>query len=1375
MNARRSMLRGFGRARATVVLVMVGALSLQAVPVTASAAPDPKSTEVCEDFDFAEGAPTEDAAASLAARCERNVPVASERAEFSDVYVKPDGTGVYTAHVEPVRARNSKGTWAPIDTTLRTRSDGSIAPGNAVLPVQISGGGTGDFARIAGDGKAFGLSWPGRLPKPSLNGSTATYENVLPGVDLTVTALAMGFSHELVVKDRTAAQSKRLERVRFGLSTKGLKARATGTGGIDAVDGDGAPWLAAPAPLMWDTPTAGDRAKSADRPGAGSSASRAPKEAVMDAVVTADSLILVPDTEVLRGDDVDYPVVIDPKWTGYKRDGDWGTVSEKYPGTSYWKSSHLLNSSDFGDAGAGRTCDSWTNFTCHTPSYRMRSFFRMNTEYVTHSDARVLKTATFKIMQEHAWVCHTSSPLSKAKVRRTSLFGSSHTWSNQPTGYSEYAHSTDYANHGAACSGGPGDAIFNVKSIVDLAESSSAYAVSLGMLAIDESTVAQWKRFDSSDVSLTLEYNTVPGDPKYLTAAGKGCGTDTNKPWVTTRKPQLSGRVYDADNSVRGHFWLYDYNAGAWDFLESKVTGYVSNSTRVNWTSGKTLSDGSYRWRMRASDGELYSDYTSYCYFKVDATVPSTPVIGRVNGDGPVSEGDSIQLKLSASDANGISRFEYGFDREARDKQVTASGNAATITFANLTKGRHVAYVWALDPAGNVSARGQFTFFVGTEFPATSLGAWRLDGDGVDDSGEANHLTVPSQASWTADRDGTADSAALLTGASGSCLESTKNVLDMRQSFSVGAWVRPDSLDSNGVVLAQVGANMPAFVLRYDKGLNRWLAMVSQTDNASTPWFSVRSSAGVSAGSWSHLAATIDVPARVLRLYVDGNLVGEDQMPYATWGANGPLLIGCEGRTTENGRWHHLKGAIDHVGAWQGLLTQAEVERAAAELPAGLVGEWRLRGSGDDTSAGGNPLAVPASATWTEDQYGRSGSAVELDGQPGSCLSREGPILRTDESFSVAAWVKVSDDGGPHPTIISQAGNVTSSFFLAWNRQVDRWVFVMPTKDGSDETVQWPGAFSKETVVRNTWQHLVGVYDKTAGVVRLYLDGELQETQAVSQTWHAAGQLRVGCSVHIGGEVSNWVGGAISNVAVYRGAMPGDQVKALVENPGIQLQGHWPLEGPSDWGDPNPAELRDVSGKERHLSINGDYQWVNDRANGISGALQLQLAQDSCAKTTGSVVRTDASFTVSAWVRLEGPSNEHRVLMAQGATRHQSFALMFHGPDRKVAFSVPSGDIAAPLWHGAAADSTSLYGKWTHLAGVFDMAAGKLRIYVDGKLAGEGSAPASPWHVDSPLTIGCLQTTDGVRSGYLNGVVDDVKVWSSTVHEDRILELAEPA
>jgi len=71
-------------------------------------------------------------------------------------------------NVLPVRVRQG-GTWGPVSTSLRRSASGALAT--------IS----------AGDSK-LSLSWPGQLPTPTVSGSSATYKNVLPGVDLVLTA-----------------------------------------------------------------------------------------------------------------------------------------------------------------------------------------------------------------------------------------------------------------------------------------------------------------------------------------------------------------------------------------------------------------------------------------------------------------------------------------------------------------------------------------------------------------------------------------------------------------------------------------------------------------------------------------------------------------------------------------------------------------------------------------------------------------------------------------------------------------------------------------------------------------------------------------------------------------------------------------------------------------------------------------------------------------------------------------------------------------------------------------------------------------------------------------------------------------------------------
>jgi hypothetical protein len=96
-------------------------------------------------------------------------------------------------------------------------------------------------------GAEIALSWPKPLPAPMVSGDTATYPEVMPGVDLLARAGREGFGHELVVKTREAGAA--LTKVSFGLSAKGVTL-STDKDALKAVNSRGETVFSAPAATM---------------------------------------------------------------------------------------------------------------------------------------------------------------------------------------------------------------------------------------------------------------------------------------------------------------------------------------------------------------------------------------------------------------------------------------------------------------------------------------------------------------------------------------------------------------------------------------------------------------------------------------------------------------------------------------------------------------------------------------------------------------------------------------------------------------------------------------------------------------------------------------------------------------------------------------------------------------------------------------------------------------------------------------------------------------------------------------------------------------------------------------------------------------------
>jgi hypothetical protein len=183
-----------------------------------------------------------DGAAAVRAARRQHTPVvvANLTTGTRQIQALPDGTMRATLSVVPVRVRRATG-WVPVDTTLIRRPDGSVAPRATTVPLALSGGGSAQpLVQLGQPGRRMALSWPGALPVPVLSGDTATYRQVLPGVDLLIRAQTAGYSERLVIRDAAAARNPALAALRYGLAVDGLSVRAGGDGSLSMVDHSGA-------------------------------------------------------------------------------------------------------------------------------------------------------------------------------------------------------------------------------------------------------------------------------------------------------------------------------------------------------------------------------------------------------------------------------------------------------------------------------------------------------------------------------------------------------------------------------------------------------------------------------------------------------------------------------------------------------------------------------------------------------------------------------------------------------------------------------------------------------------------------------------------------------------------------------------------------------------------------------------------------------------------------------------------------------------------------------------------------------------------------------------------------------------------------------
>jgi hypothetical protein len=443
----------------------------------------------------------------------------TDRAEY---FATPDGKVTGTLSAGPVRfLRDNK--WVPVDLTLRKQADGSIAPTSHGDDVRISGAraAAGDLASMGTGAEKVTMGWEGALPEPKLDGSKATYSEVLPGVDLVVQVTASGFEQYTVVK--SAAAAKYVKKISLPLAGLGVASATVENNGRMKVLGSGGRQQAEiPTPMMWDSRSATrggplkPRRVTVDR--VNTNAASTDKATAATAPVT---LNLAPDQQWLTAPDTVYPVIIDPYV-------DWSTTAAS---TTVVK----------GYSTGWPTADSLFVGTADS-TFSARSFV---TWYANALQGKWVESATANFANPYSNSCNQTP----WQMWATGPITSSTSWANQPAWQTLEETSTE-----TSCADGwvTADATSFLRQAVD----KGIATPTMGLRAENEADYTQYKQFwsnNSSDQSkipyIEVTYSDKPASgataadasamraqEKFLQAADKisNAVTTSNPPGFTS-------------------------------------------------------------------------------------------------------------------------------------------------------------------------------------------------------------------------------------------------------------------------------------------------------------------------------------------------------------------------------------------------------------------------------------------------------------------------------------------------------------------------------------------------------------------------------------------------------------------------------------------------------------------------------------------------------------------------------------------------------------------------------------------------------------------------------------------------------------------------
>ena len=624
---------------------------------------------------------------------------------------------------------------------------------------------------------------------------------------------------------------------------------------------------------------------------------------------------------------------------------------------------------------------------------------------------------------------------------------------------------------------------------------------------------------------------------------------------------------------------------------------------------------------------------------------------------------------------------------------------------------------------------------------------WTFDeasGAAIDSAGAGNTGTLAGNAVRTASNSGALGRAMTFDG-SGDAVTGVAAV-NTSTSFTIAARVYVSSNAGTRTLLSQDGAQTSGFRLQLVG--NKWTMAMPGTNTATGgTWATATSTTDAVTGQWVHLAGVFDASAAThyVRLYVDGVRQGTQTSRGAAlaWNAAGELAAG-RGQAS-GGAVDWFLGSLDEVQTYRRALTDAEV----SSLHSGMVGYWPLDDGNGSTAVdmSGRSCAVSGAGgnTWTT---GARGGAAKFTALGQHLKTTDTGLIRTDASFSVAAWVEL-DDTNDNYVAVSAKGGQASGFVLGYTKDAGNvWEFMMPN-DGSNP---YPGtwrAASASAPVTGTWTHLAGVFDDVTDELVLYVNGVIQGRARHPNPWNATGELVIGGGWYTSSWSRTW-SGSIDDVRLYDRALTGSDVGQLYRTPTLR----W------DFDEASGTVAADGSGNRNPGMLRGGAAFT---ASGYTGSGVDLAGGTREVAGPAAAVRTDTSFSVSAWAYLSSATGTQTVV-SQDGNLVSGFRLYYTGA--KWHFAMPASDVGAGTWTTVSSTVSAVAGRWFHLVGVYDATLNQIRLYVDDGATAQtvtARSAAHQWHATGRFVVGRGKSS-GVSTDYFTGKIDRVAVMSRTLN-----------
>ncbi|GAA0616807.1 SGNH hydrolase [Kribbella sandramycini] len=685
---------------------------------------------------------TEAAAVRLARETGKPVQVQEKNTQTSEVLANPSGTFTLRSNARPVRVQQG-GKWRGIDTTLKLGADGTVAPVAAAVGMTFSGGGDVPMVSVAEGKGSVTVHWPGKLPEPTLAGNTATYAEVLPGVDLKLIAEADTYIQTLVVRDAAAAKNPALAALKLNVTAQNLALKVGNDGRVTATGVDGKEVFVSSAARMWDSesdPKVGPSPTAATAGGAEVDEIRTTAKATASVGSQSVEMLLTPDAAALTGPDVKYPLYIDPHFARNRE--NWTEVTSNPDWSPKWRTPDPVRVGRCYNR-KGQCGGTWT----------ARSYFNVWT-----GDLKIRPNGTRPKIFSKAYIVgqlhssHNCENPEPTQLWAAGDFNSGTRWGGPAARYLN----TQWSNAQVDCGGGRA-VKFDPGNFIEEGIDNGWNWLNFGLIAPQEDNDLQWKVFDNNPV-LEVEFAYPPNKAYDLRVSG---AVNCNGKIVTPEaRPAFFAKATDNnDPPLNPALWFHVWTADEKRDVGSGGGTRISSGTEGGWREPNDLGNGDYKFRVYVDNNpghphNMNAGYSDWFHFTTRSRGPAVAPTVEPSADYPkgywgTPYGAPGNLVVNASGASNIVGYTYTFNGSGTATRpgttscaynrvfglnggwIPHSDNAPNVIPipATMSPGFHTVHVQSFDDAHNLSPESAaYTFYVA---PQVVHSAQRLEAENL--------------------------------------------------------------------------------------------------------------------------------------------------------------------------------------------------------------------------------------------------------------------------------------------------------------------------------------------------------------------------------------------------------------------------------------------------------------------------------------------------------------------------------------------------------------------------------------------------------------------------------------------------------------------